>query len=125
MIDVFVYGTLMTGEKNHHVVQPYLKVTQPGRIRGRMYDAGEWPGLVLDPDGQVIEGQWLTVTAAGLRVLDEFEDYYGENFPGNLFERKQVADLANGRSGWVYVWKDDRGCPEIPGGSWRAYRASR
>ena len=111
MIDVFVYGTLLPGERNHHVAQPYLKVRQPGRVRGKLYDAGEYPALVLDPNGLEIEGVWFTVTGAGLKAMDELEEYFG---PGqnNYYDRVRVEDLGNGRIGWVYVWEDGQ---EVPG----------
>lgn len=117
MISVFVYGTLLTGEVNHRIAAPYLREVQPGCIRGRLYDVGAFPALILDAAGREIEGEWFEVTPEGLKSLDRLEGYSG---PGrnNFYERVWVRDAINGRTGWVYVWQDSRGCPEIPFGSW-------
>lgn len=122
MISVFVYGTLLVGQPNHRVAEPYLLHVQPGRVRGRLYDVGAFPALVLDPDGREIEGEWFEVTPEGLRAMDRLEGYRG---PGqkNFYERVWVRDARDDREGWVYVWPDSRGCPEIPVGSWREWRA--
>lgn len=121
MIDVFVYGTLLRSERNHQVVAPYLKAVQPGQVRGRLYDVGSYPALVLDPNAPPVVGEWLTVTAAGLKAMDQLEEYYGPGAPNNDYDRVQVSDVSNGRSGWVYVWPDNRGCQEILSGNWKEH----
>jgi len=118
-ISVFVYGTLMTGEENHHVVAPYVLSVQPGTVLGNLYDAGPYPALVPGFPGGPVYGEWLEVTEAGLAAMDELEQYYGPNHPANDYERVRITDLDGVRSGWVYVWTDSRGCPPIPGGNWR------
>lgn len=120
MVCIFVYGTLLVGEVNHHVAAPYLLHVEPGTIRGKLYDFGPYPGLVTGGD-QLIEGEWFQLTDEALAHLDALEEYYG---PGqaNDYERVWVGDaLRKGREGWVYVWNDSRGCPVIAEGSWRAY----
>ncbi len=47
MISVFVYGTLLVGESNHYVAEPFLLSVQPGAVRGRLYDVGHYPALAL------------------------------------------------------------------------------
>lgn len=121
MIDVFVYGTLLTGESNHHVVAAYVAAVAPGEVRGAMVDSGNgYPAVVLDPAGSVIPGEWLTVDEEGLRRMDRLEQYRG---PGgdNDYERVPVSDASSGRRGWIYVWTDSRGCLPIESGSWRQY----
>ncbi|MDI3257142.1 MAG: gamma-glutamylcyclotransferase [Kyrpidia sp.] len=124
MVSVFVYGTLLTGEPNHRVAAPHLHGVQPGRVRGRLYDVGPYPALVLDEAGREIEGQWFEVTPEGLKAMDDLEEYRG---PGqnNFYERVRVRDAQTNRCGWVYVWADSRGYPEIPVGSWREWRTVR
>jgi gamma-glutamylcyclotransferase (GGCT)/AIG2-like uncharacterized protein YtfP len=117
-LNVFVYGTLLPGEANYHVIAPYVIDSRPGSVRGSLYDYGPYPGLVLDGEG-LAAGEWLTVSEEALDPLDELEGYYG---PGqdNEYERVYVADAVNPQlSGWVYVWNDSRGCPRIQDGSWR------
>ncbi|WP_019122314.1 gamma-glutamylcyclotransferase family protein [Brevibacillus massiliensis] len=121
MIWVFVYGTLLPGECNHHVVKPYLIQTEPGRVRGRLYDIGAYPALVLDETGDWVEGEWHGISAEGLKDLDELEGYSGEG-QSNEYDRVWVEDREANRAGWVYVYGDSRGYPPIPGGSWRQWR---
>ncbi|WP_434006824.1 gamma-glutamylcyclotransferase family protein [Paenibacillus konkukensis] len=121
LISVFVYGTLMTGESNHHVTAPYLLSAEPGAVRGILCDYGPYPALILQGDGLVC-GEWFTVSEEGLAAMDELEDYFG---PGrsNLYDRVWIQDaLMSGREGWVYVWEEPRGCPVIEGGSWSIHR---
>lgn len=124
MISVFVYGTLLVGEPNHRVAKPYLLSVRPGRVRGRLYDVGAYPALVLDEAGREIEGEWFELTDEGLEEMDWLEGYRG---PGheNHYERVWVRDATEDLEGWVYVWKDSRGRPEIPVGAWREWRAAR
>jgi gamma-glutamylcyclotransferase (GGCT)/AIG2-like uncharacterized protein YtfP len=124
MISVFVYGTLLTGEPNHRVAVPHLLSVRPGRVRGRLYDVGVFPALVLDPEGHEIEGEWFEVTLEGLHAMDRLEGYRGAGRE-NFYERVWVWDTREERCGWVYVWPDSRGYPEIPVGSWREWQAMR
>ncbi|ARU62528.1 gamma-glutamylcyclotransferase [Tumebacillus avium] len=124
MRKIFVYGTLLTGESNHTVAAPYLLQAEPGRVRGRLYDAaqGRYPALVLDPGGEWIEGEWFLVTPEGVARMDELEEFFGPDHPDNLYERVAVCDADTGQEGEVYVWRDHRSCPPIRGRSWRTYR---
>ncbi|MGZ4108044.1 MAG: gamma-glutamylcyclotransferase family protein [Tumebacillaceae bacterium] len=122
---MFVYGTLLRGERNHRVVAPYLKAVQPGTVRGRLYDVGTYPALVLDENASPVVGEWFTVTGAGLKAMDALEEYFGPGHVDNEYERVRVTDLSNGRYGWVYVWLDSRERPEIVGGNWREFEKSR
>jgi len=121
MITVFVYGTLLTGESNHAIIAPYVLAVAPGHVRGWLYDVGEYPALVLDDDGQEIEGEWLELSDEALVPMDELEGYGGVD-ADNDYERVLVSDSRNaGQSGWIYVWRDSRGCRRIEDGSWRRY----
>ncbi|WP_281885092.1 gamma-glutamylcyclotransferase [Paenibacillus sp. YYML68] len=127
MIPVFVYGTLLTGESNHHVVASYVRSVRPGVVHGSLYDVGAYPALVQEhsASGRMVEGEWLLVEDAGLIAMDELEEYYG---PGqsNDYERVWIRDAADeSLEGWVYVWASSRGCPLIDKRSWREHCSSR
>ena len=47
---VFVYGSLLPGMVNHDVAAPHLLSARPGRVRGRLVDAGPYPALLWSPD---------------------------------------------------------------------------
>jgi gamma-glutamylcyclotransferase (GGCT)/AIG2-like uncharacterized protein YtfP len=119
---VFVYGTLLVGEENHHIAAPYLQKVQPGKVKGRLYDVGEYPALVVSEDGNVI-GEWLTITEEGLRQMDALEDYE-EGGHDNEYERIWIKDSEQEIEGYVYVYTLDKVAhlPLIESGSWRDYR---
>ncbi|MBD0380030.1 gamma-glutamylcyclotransferase family protein [Paenibacillus sedimenti] len=129
MISVFVYGTLLVGESNHQVAAPFVLSVQPGAVRGRLYDVGLYPALVLFEDGQndaqdhFVVGEWLEVTEEGLKAMDMLEDYYGPGAASNEYERVWVRDMNTSREGWVYIWEETSGLKEIESGSWKEHRA--
>ncbi|WP_445614213.1 gamma-glutamylcyclotransferase family protein [Geobacillus sp. YF-1] len=116
---VFVYGTLLMGEDNHPIAAPYVRDVRPGKVKGRLYNVGLYPALVLGEEGEV-EGEWLTVTEEGLKAMDELEDY-GEGRDDNEYERVWVRDVCQPLEGYVYVYRPEKavGLPLIPSGSWR------
>jgi len=124
MISVFVYGTLLVGESNHYVAEPFVLSVQPGEVRGRLYDVGYYPALALytneheETQESIVVGEWFEVTEEGLKAMDILEDYYG---PGqsNEYERVWISDVNGSREGWVYIWQDVTGLIEITSGSWR------
>ncbi|WP_409344692.1 gamma-glutamylcyclotransferase [Paenibacillus sp. MBLB4367] len=118
---VFVYGTLLSGQSNNHIAAPYTTASTPGTLRGRLYDIGDYPALVLSEDGLDVAGEWITVSDEGLRAMDDLEEYYG---PGqaNVYERVWIQDAYESWEGWVYVWLKAEGYPEIAPASWRLYR---
>jgi gamma-glutamylcyclotransferase (GGCT)/AIG2-like uncharacterized protein YtfP len=124
MIRVFVYGTLMTGEANHGIAAPHTLTVEPGAVRGRLYNAGPYPALVVeatgnDDGGNVVRGEWLTVSDEGLPAMDALEDYFGPGDPRNDYDRVLIRDIDGIRGGWAYVWQNSRGCAEIRSGFWR------
>lgn len=86
MRTIFVYGLLKPGLSLHHVAAPYVVRSMPGRVRGRLYDAGV-PAARFDEDGE-IDGFvfWLEPRRLedALRVLDDLED------EGDLYRRVMV-----------------------------------
>ena len=69
-----------------------------GKVRGRLYDLGAYPALLLDESGPLVTGEVYEVTDETLGKLDQFEltsDY----------ERREV-DVEIGseqRHCWIYV----------------------
>lgn len=118
---VFVYGTLLKGESNHSIIAPHILQAEPGRLKGRLYDIGPYPALVLDANGVWVEGEWNFIRSEGLKDLDALEGYH-EKGQNNEYERVWVMDADSGRSGWVYVYPDSRGYPGISGSSWRRWK---
>jgi len=121
---LFIYGTLLHGESNHHIIEPYIVDSTPGSIQGRLFSIDdEYPAAILElHHGYVIEGEWVTIRAECMPYIDELEDYE-PNGEHNLYERVRITDLDNGSSGWIYVMTAvPPYAPEIHLGSWREYR---
>jgi gamma-glutamylcyclotransferase (GGCT)/AIG2-like uncharacterized protein YtfP len=113
---VFVYGTLLGGEVNHHRLEgaELLGVCRTKPCL-RMFNLGAYPG-VSRGGRTAVTGEVYRVDSAGLRYLDRLEDY------PRLYDR-QLIPTPFGRA-WVYLYRGDRsGRPVIEGGDWRAFAA--
>ncbi|NBC13106.1 MAG: gamma-glutamylcyclotransferase [Gammaproteobacteria bacterium] len=111
---VFVYGTLLRGEVNHHLLRDARFLgshrTEP---RFTLLVLGAYPGLVAGGDTAVF-GEVYGVDAAGLRRLDQLEDY------PRLYDRRIIA-TAHG-SAWVYLYRGPRrDRVRLAQGDWRQY----
>ena len=92
---VFVYGTLLRGESNHHWLAGahYLGPWRtPARFR--LFSLGSYP--VLCPGGrQAVPGEIYAVDRAGLAALDQLEEYPA------FYDRIQLTSPFG--PVWVYV----------------------
>ena len=109
---VFVYGTLLRGEGNHRLLTGavYLGAhrTEPCFT---LYALGGYPGLVAAGTTAVC-GEVYCVDDAGLRLLDQLEDY------PRLFGRR-LMPTPYGRA-WVYLYRGPvRDRSVIRSGDWR------
>jgi Uncharacterized conserved protein len=129
MIRVFIYGSLLPGEHNDHVVKDEIRHSRPGRVAGRLVDVGSYPALVRDSiasqNAMATWGLWITIPLNALASLDMLEDFYGWE-EANDYDRIWVQDLDNREDeGWVYVWDTDRGCPPVDTSYWPDYYSSK
>ena len=119
---VFVYGTLMEGESNHHLLAHAKKIEKRAATNGFLVDTGNgYPALVETGD-KVTYGEVYQIEESDLPSLDELEGYSGPGNLTNLYERK--VQLVKGESGReyaaiVYVFQTDRGMMPIAGNDWR------
>jgi len=137
MQHVFVYGTLRTGESNDiHRAAERNGIADPvlvgsGRIHGRLYDFGAYPGVVLDADASSVHGDVYRIEDTLVPVLDEIE----EVVPGisGLF-RSEHMHVTVGLDGpaetiecLVYPVSDAavQGLPRIDHGDWVKHRRAR
>jgi gamma-glutamylcyclotransferase (GGCT)/AIG2-like uncharacterized protein YtfP len=110
---LFVYGTLRQAQG--HVMAHFLasrgRWLGAGKVRGRLYDLGSYPGLVAPGgDNEWVYGEVyeLGQTAETLAVLDSYEGCSPEDLPPFLFERRPApVFLPTGevRSCWMYLYQ--------------------
>jgi gamma-glutamylaminecyclotransferase len=111
---VFVYGTLLRGEVNHHLLADAtflgLHRTEP---RYSLLVLGAYPGL-LPGGGTAVHGEVYAVDGVGLRRLDRLEDY------PRLYDRSLIGTAFG--SAWVYLYRGPRqGRAKLPHGDWRRF----
>ncbi len=87
---VFVYGTLRRGEvRDINRLQPAPRWVGQGRVAGVLYDLGSYPGLVLQPPGEMpsntpsaashgphVVGEVYSITPELERQLDAIEEVW-------------------------------------------------
>ena len=103
---VFVYGTLLKGERNHHLMDD-KDFLASGRIYGfRMFNLGTYPGIEYG-DGEVL-GELYIVSDETLAKLDMLEE------EGTLYRRviTRVDIVHNEYEAFVYVYNQKVKDPE-------------
>ena len=118
-VKLIVYGTLMSGERNHRFCRNAVNIT-PCTVTGTLYDTGYgFPAFV--PEGEnMVAAELIEIPFEDWEAVDRLEGY------PRLYDRLMFpAKLENGTkvSGWVYVMHN---LPEmatvIESGSWKEYR---
>ena len=102
---LFVYGTLAPGRPNAHVLADVPGEWEPATVTGRLFQEGwgaaaGYPGIVLDENGDEIEGFLFTSDrlAEHWARLDEFE--------GDGYERVvTMAKLKDGSGVDAYIYR--------------------
>ncbi len=120
---LFVYGQLRRGQIGHQRLglEQRTDWLGPARIHGRLYDFGDYPGLILGGDG-IVHGEVLAFADPALwTVLDAYEDYDPERSEASEYRRVEVELLGGAGRAWTYEYNrsvEDR--PLIVSGVWRA-----
>ena len=98
---VFVYGTLMPGERLWPALAPYAVSWEAGTAPGRLWDTGlGFPGVRFDPESEPVPGVVVVIdpdrVAEAVAVLDRIED------EGRLYRR--VVVTTSGGPASAYEW---------------------
>jgi gamma-glutamylcyclotransferase (GGCT)/AIG2-like uncharacterized protein YtfP len=112
---IFVYGTLLSGEGNHSLINNEFSEFLGKAITSRgftLYDLGGFPGMVMEGNGAVI-GELYEVCSFTLARLDILEGH-------PQFYRRSIIELQTGEKVQTYILDRDyvRDCPIISCGSW-------
>jgi len=113
--NVFVYGTLKSGYRNHYLLEAYdaVKVSTK-EIVYSLRDLGAYPAVFLNGK-HCIKGELFTdVSDATMRNIDQLEGY-------PIFYNKKWIELSNGEFAWMYYLPDDseyQHCEKMVDGEW-------
>lgn len=125
---LFVYGSLMDSQNEFGLyLQQNSDFVDDGFVLGRLYDAEEYPGLVLNADAYQVKGKiyQLNNIEKNLPVLDEYEGYGEDELQPNLFVRKLIDINSNSNlvKCWIYLYNHPvNQLKEITSGDYRTYK---
>ncbi len=113
LILLFVYGTLLRGERNHSRMGSSRFLGEVATSNGlELRDRGRFPGMVKASQG-CVQGELYRVNGEVLADLDELEGH-----PDHFW--RTTIKLADGREVQAYLLGDDhaRGAAVIGSGDW-------
>lgn len=130
---LFSYGTLLPGRVPAEIapIVRKFRIIGEGEVRGQLYDLGEYPGAILNKNGQVISGKVLEIPQDPhiLQQLDEYEGFDPVHPQASLFVRRQLLiEVKHGEKlkCWIYVYNRHPGnAPNIAGGDFLKARNHR
>lgn len=95
---IFIYGSLRRGSAQSMSARfPESKFIAEAKVRGRLYDLGAYPGLLLSESNSLVSGEVYEVDDETLNKLDEFE-------ASTNYLRKEVEISVGNENqlGWTY-----------------------
>ena len=121
---LFVYGTLTKNNKpNFELMINKMEYVGRGKIRGKLYDLGEYPGVIEHQDGYVFGEIYRINDSKTLSMIDKYEDFDKSNPEKSLYLRKIIdATLEDGTETKVYAYlynQSIKNMKEIPTGIWK------
>ena len=118
---LFVYGSLLPGQSNWHVLAPWVADTGVAdSAPGELYDTGHgWPAAVFGRVASRVTGRVYGLRpdtlAEALAVLDEFEGIHA----GEYARIELVTD--GGRTAWAYHSHAPGDAARVATGDWAAH----
>ena len=131
---LFVYGTLRPALAPPEMIGAVhqLRPVGPAKLRGRLYDLGQYPGAIPDAasdtfiSGEVFE---LPEDPNVLASLDAYEGFDPARPRESLFVRTEtLVTLSDGRglTCWIYLYnRIPTAAPLIAGGDYAEARAAK
>ncbi len=72
---LFVYGSLKSGFCNNNLLVDHGFFVSKAKTHPlfRLYGCGNFPAMVKEPNGTIIEGELWNIKRSGFRIIDKFE----------------------------------------------------
>ncbi len=113
---IFVYGSLRSGF--HHpayaYISRYFTLEAEGKVRGRLYDMGDYPAAVPAKEEVFIMGELYRINhpdefAWAMAQLDDYEGLNTEHGEAALYRRELVNVYTEDQTteAWVYWFNGD------------------
>jgi gamma-glutamylcyclotransferase (GGCT)/AIG2-like uncharacterized protein YtfP len=122
---LFVYGTLLQpGNQLADYLARHCKYLHHGKIKGTLYDIGEYPGLIINYTLGYVYGSIYETDDEALKLIDDYEGYGEDQDIPNLYLRKlRLIETENGPvDAWVYIYNHPvEGLDKIPSGDYLKY----
>jgi gamma-glutamylcyclotransferase (GGCT)/AIG2-like uncharacterized protein YtfP len=123
---LFVYGSLRSGFRSpaYEYISRYFTLAGEGKVRGRMYDMGEYPAAVPSEDDSFVIGELYIIKnenefSWAIGQIDDYEGVGAEPGEPQCYVRG-VADVIINNSitpAWMYWYNGDTtGRPVIASG---------
>ncbi|MGF7216576.1 gamma-glutamylcyclotransferase (GGCT)/AIG2-like uncharacterized protein YtfP [Spirosoma lacussanchae] len=108
---LFVYGTLRPGFNNPfaQLLRASAQYIGDGTLPGRLFDLGQYPGVVHDPSGPALVRGSVYDFGKNKTILDQLDHYEGVSNPpdpADEYRRGVVTVVCNGTllDCWVYLY---------------------
>ncbi|MBS1577054.1 MAG: gamma-glutamylcyclotransferase [Bacteroidetes bacterium] len=108
---LFVYGSLMSGFKSpaYEYMSRYFDLVAPAKIRGRLYDMGEYPAAIPAKDDIFIKGELYIIKnepefSYAIGQLDDYEGTKPEPGEQQLYRRDLVEVIHGNEITWAWVY---------------------
>ncbi|MDF1666274.1 MAG: gamma-glutamylcyclotransferase [Planctomycetota bacterium] len=124
--DMFLYGTLMTGELADWRMGACLGTARPWTLPGQLWHLGRYPGMRLpESDDDWVCGERISMTddecGALIEALDAYEDFEGYGVAGSEYLRCLMeSGDGSGDLLWCYRLRSEESeGKRIASGDWR------
>jgi len=128
---LFVYGSLRRGFQSHayEYISRYFNLVGEARVKGRLYDLGNYPAAIPANDESFIVGELYKIKnenefSWAIGQLDDYEGIDPEFDEIQLYRRELTDAIYNDQSirAWIYWYtRDVSGKPVIASGDMLEY----
>jgi gamma-glutamylcyclotransferase (GGCT)/AIG2-like uncharacterized protein YtfP len=123
---LFVYGSLRRDfpSSAFQYINPYFEFIANGKVKGNLYDLGEFPAALPTEEENYIVGELYKAKSQeefnwAISQLDDYEGVHPDEGEEQLYERGVTTVFTNGQkyTAWIYWYKGDaNGKPLIESG---------